>query len=68
MKVTRVELRTKRKQLGLSQKKLAKKLGVTVQHVSDIEWGIKSPSLELALKIARTLDNTVEFFFGKQSA
>lgn len=45
---------------GLRQKDLAGELFITVQTVSAIESGIRQPSLNLALALARYFDTTVE--------
>ncbi len=55
------ELRATR---GLSQADLGERVGVTRQTVNAIEGGKYSPSLEVAFKIARTLDTPLESVFG----
>ena len=46
------ELRTSR---GMTQKKLARKAGIHVSYVSDIEQGKRNPSLLVLVNIANTL-------------
>ena len=57
-------LRLTRLARGLSQGDLARTAGVTRQAISGIESGRWSPSLEVALSLARALDSTVEELFG----
>jgi putative transcriptional regulator len=52
-----------RKQFGLSQDKLALKLGVSRQTIISIEKGKYSPSLPLAFELARTFNTTIEELF-----
>ena len=52
-----------RKKSGLTQLQFAIQLGITREHLSHIEIGIKHPSLELLFLIAQTLGiNTKELF------
>lgn len=57
------ELRLKK---GLTQKELAEKVGVTRQTIIAIEKGNYSPSVVLALKLARSFKVKLEslFFLG----
>ncbi len=57
-------LRLTRLARGLSQGDLARSANVTRQAISGIESGRWSPSLDLALVVARALDSTVEELFG----
>ncbi|MHB8457746.1 MAG: helix-turn-helix transcriptional regulator, partial [Acidimicrobiales bacterium] len=57
-------LRLTRLARGLSQGDLARTAGVTRQAISGIESGRWSPSLDVALSLARALDSTVEGLFG----
>ncbi len=52
-----------RKKLGLRQEDLAARLDVTRQTIIAIENNKYNPSLELAMKIARLLNTTVEELF-----
>jgi putative transcriptional regulator len=54
------ELRTER---GLSQGKLASEMGVSRQTFNSIEQDRYTPSLPLALALARFFDTTVEAMF-----
>lgn len=64
----RTNIRAKRRKLGYSLETMAQKVGITKQYLSDIENGKKTPSLHVALRIARILNETVEIFFGRESA
>jgi putative molybdopterin biosynthesis protein len=57
-------LRLTRLARGLSQGDLARSASVTRQAISGIESGRWSPSLDVALSVARALDSTVEELFG----
>jgi len=46
------KLRTLRERAGLSYRKLAVELDVSFTHLSNIESGMRRPSLDLAVKIA----------------
>ena len=48
-------LKARREGLGLTQRRLAEKLGVEASHVAFIESGRRRPSLRLVAKIADTL-------------
>lgn len=48
---------------GMTQQQLAKAVGVSRQTIIAIESGRYSPSLEVALKIARTFGKPVETVF-----
>lgn len=52
-----------RKMHGLSQDRLAEKLGVSRQTIISIEKGKYSPSLPLAFQLARTFNTTIEELF-----
>lgn len=52
-----------RNQLGLRQEDLANRLEVTRQTINAIENGKYNPSLELAMKIARFFNKSIEDIF-----
>ncbi|WP_010241321.1 helix-turn-helix transcriptional regulator [Clostridium arbusti] len=52
-----------RKQLGYRQEDLANTLGVTRQTINAIENEKYNPTLELAMKLAKLLNTTVEELF-----
>lgn len=52
-----------RAKIGINQEDLGKRVGVTRQTISLIERGDYSPSVTLALKIAKIFDTSVEAIF-----
>jgi transcriptional regulator with XRE-family HTH domain len=62
-------VRARRLALGLSQENLATELGVKHQHVSRIELGDATPSLEMLLKVSRKLGVSTDYLLtGQQIA
>ncbi|WP_101651937.1 helix-turn-helix transcriptional regulator [Brevibacterium ihuae] len=61
--VGEVTLKDRRKHAGLTQAQLAGLVEVSRQTIIAIERGDYSPSVYLALRIARSLDTTVEELF-----
>lgn len=60
-----MNIKEKREQLGISQKELAKKVGISQSFLCDIEQGRCKPSLDTAIKIARVLKvREIKFFEG----
>lgn len=57
-------VRSRRERVGLSQLALADRVGLARQSLSAIEAGRVTPSVEIALKLARALDCRVEELFG----
>jgi putative transcriptional regulator len=57
------EITELRAMVGMSQGELGHRVGVTRQTVNAIEGGKYSPSLEVAFKIARTLEVPLERVF-----
>lgn len=55
-------LKQERKRLGLRQKDLAEKIGVTVKTIQNYEKGLTLPSLKLMEKIALVFDVSLEKF------
>lgn len=54
-------VRARRRALDLTQQQLALELGVTHQHISRIEGSHTVPSLELLVKLARTLGVSTDY-------
>ena len=52
-----------RKERGIRQEELAKALGVSRQTISSLENGRYNPSIQLAFKIARYFETTIEDIF-----
>ena len=62
-------VRKKREALGLNKAELATELKVTHQHVSRIELEQVAPSLEILLKLSRTLGVTTDYLLtGREIA
>ena len=58
-----MNIREKREELGLSQKELAEKIGITQSFLCDIEQGRSKPSIDVAIKLARVLKvKDIKFF------
>lgn len=56
-----LEIKTRRNKLKLTQKQLAEKLGIKVQHVPNIEKGVTNISLNRLLAICAALDMEISF-------
>ena len=52
-----------RKQRGILQEELAKSMGVSRQTISSLENGRYNPSIQLAFRIARFFNMTIEEVF-----
>lgn len=48
---------------NMTQKELAKAIGISRPYLSDIERGKKKPGLDITLKLANTLNVPVEHIF-----
>lgn len=57
-------VRSRRREKGLTQAELAEAVEVSRQTVITLETGDYAPSVYLALRVARTLDATVEELWG----
>ena len=58
-----MNIREKRDELGLSQKELAEKSGITQSFLCDIEQGRSKPSIDVAIKLAKVLKvKDIKFF------
>lgn len=57
------QLRLRRRQLGLSQEKLAEALGLTFQQVQKYERGANRVSASRLWELARALEVSVDWFF-----
>lgn len=60
----RNNVRELRGKAGLTQEAMGEQLGITRQSVISIEGGRYQPSLELAMKIAKLFETTVEKVFS----
>ena len=58
-----MNIRERREALGVSQKELAERCGITQSHLCDIEQGRNKPSIDVAVKIAKVLNiRSIKFF------
>ncbi len=63
-----MRIRYLRKKKGLSQEDLALDSGVNKNYLSDLERGMRNPTINVLEKIANTLEVTLsELFMGIQS-
>lgn len=62
--MTHSRLRMRRRDLGLTQARLAEAVGVSRQTIIAIEGGDYSPSVHLALRIGSVLESSVEELFS----
>lgn len=58
LEILRVNVRHRRAELGLSQVQLAEKMGIDQGLISDIERGIRNPSVAKLATLAEALDTT----------
>ncbi|MFC4872117.1 helix-turn-helix transcriptional regulator [Negadavirga shengliensis] len=61
-------IHVERAKLRLSQEELAKKVNVSRQTIHSIERGKKTPSVDLALRIAQVFQVPVESIFQLESS
>lgn len=59
-------LKSIRKQRGITQSELAREAGCTQTHVSDMENGVHAPSIALATKIADILKVSLDELFDRE--
>ena len=58
-----MNIKERREQLGISQKELAEKVGISQSFLCDIEQARSKPSIDTALKIAEVLNiDDIKFF------
>ena len=58
-----VKIRELREELGISQKELAERCGITQSTLCDIEMGRNNPSIEVAIRLSRELGvNDINLF------
>jgi transcriptional regulator with XRE-family HTH domain len=56
------KIREARIKMGISQRRLAKQLGISNTYLSDIEVGRTLPSVNTLLKISKALDKDISIF------
>lgn len=54
-------IRESRKKLGLTQDQLAERLDVTLTYISEIERGLKMPSMGLFVRLVEILDVSADY-------
>lgn len=57
------KIRELRKEKGLKQAELAKKVGIFQSELSEIETGVRKPNVYLAKRIARALGVSIDEIF-----
>ncbi len=67
MNMENIKLKVARVEKQLSQQELADQVEVTRQTIGLIEKGKYNPSINLCLKIAKTLDKTLNDLFWEES-
>jgi len=60
-------LRDARRDAGMTQKEIADKVKMSRTNYNLIETGRRIPQADTAIKIAKTLDTTVEAIWGKEA-
>jgi transcriptional regulator with XRE-family HTH domain len=60
-------IRRRRQEIGMSQEKVAEKVGISVNTVSRIEGGQSAMSIEIFIKIVQTLDMDANELLGVNS-
>ena len=61
-----MNIRERREQLGIRQKELAEKAGISQSFLCDIEQGRCKPSIDTAVKLAQVLDvSDIAFWSAK---
>ncbi|MBQ8197384.1 MAG: helix-turn-helix transcriptional regulator [Clostridia bacterium] len=59
-----MKLKELRKEIGITQKELADKIGVMHYNVRDWESGKAEPSIEMLIKISRLFEVSVDYLIG----
>ena len=54
-------IKAARKKLGLTQEQLAEKVDVTLFYMGEIERGVKTPSLDLFVRLVEVLDVSADY-------
>lgn len=62
------QLKSKRVEMGWSQQRLATESGVGQTTISAIERGAMNPTVEVALKLAKTMNTSIDDLFLKEIA
>lgn len=62
-----VQLRILRKKMGMTLEQLAGKTGLTKSYLSKVERGMSSPSIAVALRLAKALNAPAEELFSSEA-
>ena len=54
-------IRDTRKKQGLTQEQLAEKVDITLEYISQIERGLKIPSMQVFIKLVEALDVSADY-------
>lgn len=54
-------IRETRKKQGLTQEQLAEKVDITLEYISQIERGLKMPSMQVFIKLVESLDVSSDY-------
>ena len=60
----REALRERRRAMGLSQADVARRIGVVTNYYSQIETGVRIPSLPVAMRLARLMGEDIAVLFA----
>jgi len=63
--ILRTKIRTERKKRGLTQEEFARKAGISLNFLGQIERGTRTPSLAKLMKISDALDTDFKSFFSE---
>jgi putative transcriptional regulator len=68
-KLIGIRLMQRRKELGMTQEKLAEQIGISKNHLSNIERGKNLPTVPLLFKLCDAMGETPDYYLiGKLSA
>ncbi len=59
-------IRERRKEKGWTQKDLAQRIGTSYKYISHVENGVKFPSLEMLICLARELDVSLDYLISSE--
>lgn len=59
-----LKIKERRKELGITQERIANILDVNPSHISNVECGRANPSLTALVKIANILECSVDYFIS----
>ena len=55
------KIRQMRSKSGLTQEQLAEKVDITLEYISQIERGLKTPSMQVFIKLVEVLDVSADY-------